>query len=221
VSRVRSYVACMTSNPAIIPFDGQKVTPAQRFILEAIETPARSHAASDCSGTIRRNRHRLPDGALPCFDTSKDGPDYNGAREEQDAENGENDGLDGLVQKRTLFCSILGRRRIHDEGITPNGGRKGRFRARRAGEGRQEIMTKKTITRTRPYLCTVCGGDGIDPRHAVPSSEKPCPNCEGTGILEIEELETWDEEEPVKKVFGKGDGVPGVRTDYSKNNGKW
>jgi len=86
-------------------------------------------------------------------------------------------------------------------------------------------MTKKTIKRTRPYLCTICGGNGMDPRppkdKSVYNPQQPCPNCEGTGILQIEELETWDEEEPEKKVFGKGDGVPGVRTDYSKNNGKW
>ena len=36
----------MTSNPAIIPFDGQMVTTRQRTILEAIETHWRGHYAA-------------------------------------------------------------------------------------------------------------------------------------------------------------------------------
>lgn len=56
-------------------------------------------------------------------------------------------------------------------------------------------MTKRIIKRTRPYQCTICGGDGIDPR-ARPTNGRellPCKTCNGTGILQIDELETWDD----------------------------
>jgi len=83
-------------------------------------------------------------------------------------------------------------------------------------------MTKRTIKRTRPYLCTVCGGNGKDPRLSV----NPCLECKGTGILQIDELETWDEEEPVKKVFGKEPGARQIKGPFGrkttvKPGGKW
>lgn len=53
-------------------------------------------------------------------------------------------------------------------------------------------MITKTITRTKPYLCTLCGGTGIDPRAFLSATAAPqCPSCNGTGILQIGEVETW------------------------------
>ena len=61
-------------------------------------------------------------------------------------------------------------------------------------------MIVKTITRTQPYLCTLCGGNGIDPRVLGYGEVTPqCPECKGTGILYIEVVETWNDVDGVEK----------------------
>ncbi|MEA3225078.1 MAG: hypothetical protein U9Q07_03945 [Planctomycetota bacterium] len=87
-------------------------------------------------------------------------------------------------------------------------------------------MIKKTIKRTLPYLCTLCDGNGMDPRDKGRSTSPPqCPKCNGTGILQIEELETWEEEEPEKKVFGSQGSTRRTaelgRKRTVENDGKW
>ena len=87
-------------------------------------------------------------------------------------------------------------------------------------------MTQKTIKRTRPYLCTVCGGNGMDPRPATQSGPQRCKTCNGTGILQIEELETWDDKADEGKVFGKEPSLrqikgPLGRKTIAKPSSKW
>ena len=69
-------------------------------------------------------------------------------------------------------------------------------------------MTKVIRTCWKSYMCTVCGGNGIDPRQPSYGTVTPqCPNCGGTGIMRIEETTTWDDDLTgvVDKVFGQED----------------
>ena len=48
----------------------------------------------------------------------------------------------------------------------------------------------KTTKITRPHLCNICGGSGINPKDRGQSTVPPnCIVCNGTGLLQIEEVE--------------------------------
>jgi len=53
-----------------------------------------------------------------------------------------------------------------------------------------QTTTLHTRTRVVKIACRVCGGTGNDPTSSVPL---PCPACQGQRLVEVTEVETWEE----------------------------